>query len=203
VNGLPLPLADLAGLISTVVFIVFVLLSALSHMVKSRDDPQRRPPVPRPQPPRDRVQAELDDFLQGAQRRRPAPPRPSGPPPIPGGPPYARPPQPSAAPVEAEVVEVAAGSQPPGAVHAPVGVQVPGGSPHSGQPEYALGILVTVPGAPGQAPTTTITVLGTLAPSSLAGNLAALLAHPASVQQAVLLSEILKRPEERWDRDER
>ncbi len=95
-----LPLADGGDVIGVVVFLVIMVVSAISQVVGKKKEAQPRP-KPRPRPPvrqaqagpprQDPVAGELEDFLRRAAGGRQQPARPQPPPAPVARPPVARP----------------------------------------------------------------------------------------------------------------
>lgn len=228
---LPLAAGDWIGV---VVFLVIMIISAISQMAGNKKEAPRPPaPRPRPQPPARPAQAgggqqgpiarELEEFLRRAggqpqgrppqQTRVPPqgrPPQQTGVPPQPkpaARPPVARPVV--AQPVEAEtideleVIESVAdhvghnvgglqekldrrADQPAGLsndFNRPVG--------QLGSDRAAVAAATLVESGPQRE------FVESLPPTAAAG-MAAILTTPTSLRQAILLSEIIQRPEHRW-----
>ncbi len=212
------PFGDFGGVASAIIFIVFALLSALGHLAsRNREEPQRpgqRPGGP-PRPPSDPLAEEIREFLERAQRRRAG--RPAGGPPRPV-PPTRQGPTPAAEFVEPEVVA-------PGGSTVAQHVSTYLGTPKFGQVgsqdlgwevaqsddrleahlhekfDHQIGTLASAPGEAAQPvalvePTSPADRIEAAGPSVAA--LATMLANPQGMRQAIVLSEILRRPEERW-----
>jgi hypothetical protein len=215
-----------AELIKLVVVLVIAALAWLAKLVAARQ--QAQPPVdgPRPQqPPRPAVNdplakdvvGEIDEFLRRAAQQRPAQPAQ----PIRAQPvkPPARPAQPpvvaevvAAAPVGGKVTEhvqkyldtedfTRRGAQMGGEVAAQVDREI---DQRLHQVfDHSVSQLATVPGESAAAPVAFEPLELSEAsaieiPATFATGLTDLLTSPESVRQAIVLNEILHRPEERW-----
>lgn len=206
--GLPFAAGDWIG---GAIFLAFVIFSLLAQLVGKwqesqkeaarrarRSSPQRPPQAGAP------LEDEIAEFLRRrVQGQKPAPserPAPS-PPPLPASPPArepkrrARPHRASrparVEPMEAELVVVPAERE--RALRDDTwGTTQP--SPPSAQPTANLGTEAFQAIAGPETPTTSAAT----APAVNAATLAALLANPANLRQAVLLTEILRRPEDRF-----
>ena len=220
----PLIAADIGDLIAFLVFIVIGLLSVAGQIMnKAREGrqnagpPQKPRPRPQPQPRQQQgpLVNEIDQFVrQAAQRRaeggrRPAAQRQ-------GGRPQANPRRPAAAqpPVEAvpaELLQPVADESGSVAEHIRTRVASKNvGTLSSRRMEsevdqadenleervhevfdHKLGRLS---GTPGE----TAKESGAAIPHTAAAGMAAMLTDPASIRQAIVLTEILQRPEHRW-----
>ncbi len=203
-----LPLAAGDGWVPIVVVVVIMIVSAISQAMgnKKKEEPPR--PRPRPRPPVRPAQAgqqqnpganELDEFLRRAAgggqpaRRQPPPVRP-----------VVAQPVMAEATDELEVIESVVDHMSHSAddsrfeqpqqqndeVSQKFDQQI--GQLGSTSTQAAHAAAIADDEAPAQE------VLETM-PSTGAAGLAAMLASPASLRQAILLSEILKRPEQRWN----
>jgi hypothetical protein len=222
-----LPLAAADSWIGFVVFLVIMIISAISQMAGNKKEAPRPPaPRPRPRPPVRPAQAgpgqqgpvarELEEFLRraGGQPQGRPPQQPGFPQPGPAPrPPVARP-MPArpvvAQPVAAEIVDdlEVIESMADHVGHSVGGLQAqldhragqPGGFAHSfnrqmGQfdssgAQAEREAAFAEPDPHGE-------FLESLPPTAAAG-LAAILAAPTSLRQAILLSEIIQRPVHRW-----
>ena len=203
--GPPLAAGDWIG---GAIFLAFVIFSLLAQLVGKWQESQkeaarraRRNPPQRPPQAGAPLEDEIAEFLRRTvQGQKPAPSeRPTPPPPFPASPPVreakrrSRPPRAPRSvrvePVEAELVVVPAGRKDFWAD--------PNPSPLSSRPMAtpATDAVQAAAGISGSEPPGT----SAAAPSAVnAATLAALLANPANLRQAVLLTEILRRPEERF-----
>jgi hypothetical protein len=219
----PLIAADIGNVIGLLVFIVIVLLSVAGQIMnKAREGQQKGPPQrpgPRPQPqPRQQqgpVVNEIDQFVrQAAQRpaeggRQPVAQRPGGrPQSLPRGPAVRE------RPVEAvpvELLEPIADDSSSVAEHvrthaAPKSIGTVGSRKLESEVaqadenleervhelfDHKLGRLSGTPGETAEES-------GASIPPTAAAGMAAMLTDPASIRQAIVLSEILQRPEHRW-----
>jgi hypothetical protein len=218
-----LPLAD-GDWIGVVVFLVIMVISAISQMAGKKKEAQPRP-KPRPRPPvrpaqagpgrQDPVAGELEDFLRraaggGGQQpaRRPPPAPPARPP---ARPPVAKPvvakPVLAEATDDLEIIESVADHM----SHTDGDSRFP--SQLTGQPDEAdqvsrkfdqrMGQFDSSPekaahaAAIAEPETIAGEVVESMPPTAAAG-LGAMLASPTSLRQAILLKEILERPEYRW-----
>lgn len=195
------------------IFLAFVIFSLLAQLVGKWQESQkeaarraRRNPPQRPPQAGAPLEDEIAEFLRRrVQGQKPTPSeRPTPPPPLPTSPPvreakrHSRPSPPPrpvrAEPVEAELVLVPAERE--DVLRKEVWA-APKPSPMSPPPTATLATeavraIVGISGA--ETATTSVA-----APSAVnAATLAALLANPANLRQAVLLAEILRRPEERF-----
>lgn len=223
----PLPLAagDWVGL---VIFLVVMLISVVGQVFnKLKENVQRPPPRPLPPPDRDPgpplgdpLTTEIEDFLNRAKRRpgqlRPQQPPPP-PPPRPGN---FRPVYGSAdVPLEIEVIDEKAESVAEhvrthvgGSNFGQVGSRSLGSEVAKSDDRLAAHLhqvfdhqLGTLAGSPGMS-TEIPAIVEPDNPSDrlveepppIVANLVAMLASPVGVQQAVLLAEVLNRPEQRW-----
>lgn len=221
-------LAAADGWIGFVVFLVIMIISAVSQMAGNKKPPEQRP-QPRPRPPVRPAQAgaapqrpvaqrqgpvaqELEEFLrraaggqQPARRQpQPTPPAQRAPRPVVAQPVLA---QPVLAEVtdELEVVETLADHM----SHSVAGL--PSQFEHREDQTDRLGSgfdrqmggfdsdsTRTAPAAALAEPGTGAEDLLEAMPPTAAAGLAAMLASPTSLKQAILISEILNRPEHRW-----
>ncbi len=220
-NMLGVILADVGDIIMFLVFIVIAVLGALGQLATKMQEgkqkrrqaglPRRPPPQPgragagqaqvgRPPAGQGPLKKEIDDFLRRAAQGRPAGP--------------VRRPQPTAPeqPVDVELVEVADEQSVATHVQKTVGQQRLGRlsqGPTGRQVEqtdaqlqqhvqqvfgHRLGRLGSTPGESAQPTDAQDDEL----PATAAAGLAAMLADPGNLRQAILLSEILQRPEHRW-----
>ncbi len=221
-----LPLAD-GDWIGVVVFLVIMIISAISQMAGKKKEAQPRP-KPRPRPPvrpaqggpaqagpgrQDPVAGELEDFLRraaggGGQQpaRRPPPAPPARPP---ARPPVARPlvakPVLAEATDDLEVIESVADhmSHTDGESRFPSQLNA-GADDVSRKFDQRMGLADSTPEKAAHAAalaepeaTTAGEVVESMPPTAAAG-LGAILASPTSLRQAILLKEILERPEYRW-----
>ncbi len=230
---LPLPLAAGDGWVGVVVFLVIMIISAVSQMAGNKK-PAPRPPAPRPRPPvrppqggaggQGQVAQELEDFLRRAAGGRPGSARPQGQPPRqqPPRPPARQPqtarPQPArpgarpvvARPVVAEPVDELEVIE---SVDEHVGHSVGSLQAQLARREeqeesrrafdHAMGELDSSEGQKRRSESLTSDESphddhGEPFPSSAAAGFAAMLGSPTSLRQAILLSEIIQRPEHRW-----
>ena len=223
-----LPLAD-GDWIGVVVFIVIMIISAISQMAGNKKEAQPRPkPRPRPRPPvrqaqagpvkQDPVASELEEFLRRAAgggqqpaRRPPPPPRPK---PV-AKPVIARPV--GVEPIEAEVahdlevVESVADHVSHSVGESRFQSDLTRRREQSDQVsrkfDHQMGQLDSSPrkaaheAALAEPDIATASAAGAAVesmPDTAAAGLAAMLASPTSLRQAILLKEILDRPEHRW-----
>jgi len=208
-NHLGLPLAD-GDWIGGAIFLAVVIFSILAQLVGKwqeiqKEAARRARGIPPQRPPQagDQLEDEIAEFLRRkAQGQKPVPGRPA---PLPQSTVFDealrpfRPPPVQAEPVEAEIVVVPAEREESlsDRVRARFQSSQPGQvSPAGRRAEAARS---------GEASTGPMAVEPTLpadrvaAPRAInAATMAALLANPANLRQAILLSEILHRPEERW-----
>lgn len=246
-NVLPLVAADIGGVLTAIVVVVFIIIHVVSQIATTLREAQRpRPggpvpkpggqPVPRPMqqpgpvPPGggapDPLTREIEEFLQRASRRREGPRPATAGAPAPTDPaagPF-RPPKPQRReePVPAQVV----GESPATSVAEHVRRMV---SPQFGRLGSDLHAETDVTqaddrieqhlqsvfshkasplsdrsGETSQSPMAQEAPLPqdrvSRAPTRMAADLIAMLANRATLRQAVLLSEILNRPEARWTR---
>ena len=227
IAAIPL-IADASDVIGVVVFLVILIISAISQAIGKAKEAQQqqrpRPPV-RPAPnPQDPVVRELDEFLRRAAAGGKAQPKPARPrqqaAPVRPQPQAARPvaprapaapkappvlvAQPVLAQAAEELEEIRLESAVTGRLSQTADQRL------SSQKEQSLGAGVTqaqqqmsqklsedfshkvgrLAGAKHDA--------ATELPATAAAGLAAMLASPVDVRQAILLSEILQRPEHRW-----
>jgi hypothetical protein len=198
------------------IFLAVVIFSILAQLVgkwqeiqkeaarRARANPPQRPPQAGGQ-----LEDEIAEFLRRRVQGQPPAPaeRPAPPPPLPQSPaanealrPFRPPPAPASPVVEAELVVVVPAEQEQRAVeHArdrlrrsPFGQPSPAGrrteaAQTSAAPTGPVVLKPSVPAARVAA-----------RPALNAATIASLLANPATLRQAILLSEILHRPEERW-----
>jgi len=213
--GLPFAAGDWSG---GAIFLAFVIFSLLAQLVGKWQESQkeaarraRRAPPQRPPQAGGPLEDEIAEFLrrrvQGQKptpSERPAPP----PPPLPTSPPMSPParepkrrPRPPRAPrparvepMEAELVVVPAERKE--VLRRDVWA-APKPSSAGPQPTATLATeaFPATVGVAGPAPPT---ASAATAPAVNAATLAALLANPANLRQAVLLTEILRRPGERF-----
>ncbi len=223
-TGMVWPLAKGEDLLGTLIVIVIVIISAVAQLIGKAREVQKqagrpKPPAePLPPQAQDPLADEIEDFLKRAsQRRRAAGSRPAAPvrPPAAEAPTRRLVQAPAEAeliPMEGEPLSVAAHVRDhlSSAKFAPVSQQLGREVTQiDGKIErhllekfdHRLGRLAGMGGesasaqtavdleAPGQG--AAVAPLG-------AANLAAVLANPASLRQAILLSEVLNRPESRW-----
>jgi len=226
-SGMVWPLAKGEDLLGTLIVIVIVIISAVAQLIGKAREAQKQAGRPKPpvQPPvaegQDPLADEIEDFLKrAAQRRRAAGSRPAAPaPPLVAGAAEAPTRRLVQQPAEVELIPME-GAPESVAAHvrdhlssakfAPVSQQLGKEVTEiDGKIErhllekfdHRLGRLAGMGGesasaqtavdleAPGQG--------AALAPLG-AANLAAVLGNPASLRQAILLSEVLNRPESRW-----
>ena len=234
----PLPLAAGDGWVGVVVFLVIMIISAVSQMAGNKK-PAPRPPAPRPRPPvrppqagpggQGQVAQELEDFLRRAAGGRPGPARPQGQAP-PQQPPRQQPARPPVRqPQTARPQPARPGARPP--VARPVVAQpvdelevIESFEEHVGHSvgslqaqlarreeqeesrrafDHAVGQLDSAEAQKPQAAAMTSDEsphgdYDAPLPSSAAAGFAAMLGSPTSLRQAILLSEIIQRPEHRW-----
>lgn len=227
IAAIPL-IADASDVIGVVVFLVILIISAISQAIGKAKEAQQqqrpRPPV-RPAPnPQDPVVRELDEFLRRAAAGGKAQPKPARPrqqaAPVRPQPQAARPvaPRAPAAPkappvlVAQPVLAQAAEELEEIRLEPAVADRLSQAADQrlSSQKEQSLGAGVAqaqrqmsqklsedfshkvgrLAGAKQDA--------ATELPATAAAGLAAMLASPVDVRQAILLSEILQRPEHRW-----
>lgn len=210
-----LPLADIGQLIGVVIFVLFLVISVAGQLATKwreiQQEAQRRAGPRRPPPTQGPLEKEIAEFLRTAgQRRRPGQ--------VPSAAaPNARPPEvparaPIEQPLEAEIIEPEAGHlrealqtrrlvsvTPKEVSQADQRLQehLHGAFNHHLGP-LAAGEARAEPAATGS--TATQEPAMTIPPAALAG-FGALLASGESVRQAIILSEILTRPEHRWHRE--
>jgi len=214
VDGFFIPIAaDLEDFIIPLVIMLFLAISAIGQVLAKMREAQQaggRPqqgPRPRPgaQAAQDPVQTEIDDFLRDAVR----------------GQAEQRPRQwPADTPVDVQPVEVVpddasvADHVRQRAAASKLGTLAPtvdSGLAHSGEAmesrlhgvfDHGLGALGQTPGESAQStqPEEAVTPDDRITPIPGAGaaGLAAMLAEPGNLRQAIVLSEILERPESRW-----
>jgi hypothetical protein len=218
-------LADVGDVIGTLIGVIFVIVAVAGQIfakVKEGKPAARKPrPARPPQGPaaRQPVEDEIRQFLRGAAKDRPAggqrpqqvaPPR--------GGRPMPqrinRPARPAVAPVEAEIVAaepVGLREQLEAKKSRTLGSSLQKKKSRADDKmaghvrevfEHRLGSLEGTPGAAGlspgvaelESPQDQITPL----PSSAAAGLAAVFSSADTVRQAILIHEVLERPEHRW-----
>lgn len=222
-----LPLAD-GDWIGVVVFLVIMIISAISQMAGNKKEAQPRP-KPRPRPPvrpaqgrpaqagpgrQDPVAGELEDFLRraaGGGGQQPA----RRPPPTPPARPQARPP--AARPVAAkpvmaeaaddlEIIESVADHMSHSGSESRFPSQLSSGPDEtdnvSRKFDQRMGQFDSTQeqahaAALAEPDTRAAKVVESMPPTGAAG-LGAILASPTSLRQAILLKEILERPEHRW-----
>ena len=221
ISSLPLAAGD--GWVGVVVFLVIMIISAVSQMAGNKK-PAPRPPAPRPRPPvrppqagpggQGQVARELEDFLRRAAGGRPGPAQPQGQAPRPPArQPQAGRPQPGrpgARPVVAEPVDELEVIE---SVEEHVGHSVGSLQAQLARREeqevsrrafdHAMGQLESTetqkrPAESLISDESPHDEHGEPFPSSAAAGFAALLGAPTSLRQAILLSEIIQRPEHRW-----
>jgi hypothetical protein len=223
----PLLALNIGNLIWLIVVIVFIVLPAIGQLLAKAGHQQRpgggprplRPPgggAPARRPPAGGLEDEIGEFLRRAAQQRRAqaapPPRP-GPPPAPAS---ATGPQ----VVEAEVVPTPALGE---GIKRHVGqyldagefrqraAQLGGEVAQADQQveqrlhsrfDHELSLLAATPGESAQAPAAEqpIDRLGPAAalPPTAAAGLAAMLGSSEGIRQAIVINEILTRPEDRW-----
>lgn len=217
-----LPLAD-GDWIGVVVFLVIMVISAISQMAGNKKEAQQpRPkPRPRPRPPvrpaqagpgrQDPVAGELEEFLRraaggGGQQpvRRPPPAPPARP--VVAKPVIAQPVV-AEATDDLEVIESVADHMSHSTGESRFPSQLTGGPNQADQVsrkfDHQMGQLDSTPekaahaAAIAEPDTQAAKVVESMPPTAAAG-LAAMLASPTSLRQAILLKEILERPEHRW-----
>lgn len=215
-----LPLADFGDAIGVVVFVVIMIISAISQMAGNKKEAQPRPkPRPRPRPPVRPAQAgpgrqspagELEDFLRRAAGGGQQPPR--RPPPVPTAKPaVARPvvAEPVVAEVtdELEIVESVSDyvshSMGESRFRPSVADEAYRTDDVSHKFDHQMGQLDSSPERAAHAaalaePESRAAQIVESMPSTGAAGLAAMLATPTNLRQAILLKEILERPEHRW-----
>lgn len=226
-----LPLADAGDMIGIIVFIVIMVISAISQMAGKKQEAPRPKPRPRPRPPvrpaqagpgrpaqagpgrQNPVAGELEEFLRRAAGGGQQPAR--RPPPVPAAKPAARPmgrpvaAEPLVAEVsdELEIVESVADHvshsvgesrfRPPAADDSTQEDHV------SRKFDHQMGQFDSSPekeahaAALAESESQAAKVVESM-PSTAAAGLAAMLSSPTSLRQAILLKEILERPEHRW-----
>lgn len=227
------PLLAAGDWIGVVVFLVIMIISAISQITGNKKE-VRRPPAPRPRPPVRPPQAgggqqgpiarELEEFLRRAggqpqarplqQPGSPPPQRPASPPqqrpparpptarPLPAPPLPARPaiPQPAAPQEidELEVIESVADhvSSSVGGLRSQVEHRADQPAGLAGRP-IGSGPAPAIHGIPLAEPVAQAEIIESL-PATAAAGLVAMLADPGSLRQAILINEILQRPEHRW-----
>ena len=206
------PLLAVGDWIGVVVFLVIIIISAISQAVGNKQQGQQRP-KPRPRPPvrpaqagpkpQDPIAGELEEFLRRAAGGKPAP-RPQAPPPVPvAKPAVARPVV--AKPVvaesldELEEIETLAEDVSHSRFESQMGRQ----KRREARFDHQMGQLEST--SSDEAAEVTVVVepdeshdQAEALPSTAAAGLATMLASPGNLRQAILLSEILQRPEHRW-----
>jgi len=221
-----LPLAGADDWIGVAVFIVIMIISAISQMAGNKKEAQPKP-RPRPRPPvrpaqagparpagKDPVAGELEEFLRraaGGRAQQPAhrPPPPPRPKPAVARPVVAQPVEPEVV-HDLEVVETVADhvSHSVGESRLPSSLsrQQPPSDEVGHKFDHQMGQLDSSPRAaahaaalaePDKRATAEADIIEAMPPTAAAG-LAAMLASPTSLRQAILLKEILERPEHRW-----
>ncbi len=225
------PLLAAGDWIGVVVFLVIMIISAISQIAGNKKE-VRRPPAPRPRPPVRPPQAgggqqgpiarELEEFLRRAggqpqarplqQPGSPPPQRPASPPQQrpPARPPAARPlparpaiPQPAAPQEidELEVIESVADhvSSSVGGLRSQLEHRADQPAGFAGDMNHRVRPVSSgsVPAVPLAEPVAQAEIVESL-PATAAAGLAAMLADPGSLRQAILINEILQRPEHRW-----
>lgn len=223
-NGYVLLAAGLGDFLIPLMIILFVVISLVGQAFNKLREakqgqgrgPVRRPGGPRPNAPPapDPLRGEVDDFLRGGRPggARPAPPpRPVMRPP---GPPGQRPPE---EPAQIEILDDDATvadhvrrrltGEKLGRLSSDVGERLA----HVDDTvedrlhdvfDHGIGALGKTPGESArttqaeeaETPEDRITSV----PATAAAGLAAMLANPGNLRQAIVLSEILQRPEHRW-----
>jgi len=211
-NGFAPPLADVGEIIGVVVFILFVLVSVVGQLIAKIQEAQReaarrvRAPQPRVAPARrGTLEDEIGEFLQKTAQRR-APERSSPPPP------------PPAVPVAEPVLQAEVLAE-HDAVADHVRTYLVGGrfdrettelgsevtqadekmEEHLRQAfEHRLGRLGTMEGVTASVQPAAAPETASAAAAGVAAELAAMLRTPASMRQAVVVSEVLTRPVHRW-----
>jgi hypothetical protein len=219
---------DPGNWIGVLVFILVMFFSVISQILaKAKQAQQNQPRRPENLPPPaagqraagggDRLSSEINDFLdRAAQRRQPgSPPRPA----VASRPRPARPPRPARReePVEVVVLErsmevsvdehVRERLATPqfGRVGSKLGQEVAQSDEKLEHRlksvfDHQVGRLANVPGEAARASMADEPPEARMGGSPLGLELAALLADPAGMRQAILVSEILRRPTERWSR---
>lgn len=223
--GIVAPFAKAEDVVGTLIVIIIVIISAVAQLINKAREVQkeagrRKPPV-QPQAPeaQDPLAGEIEDFLKrAAQRRRGAGSRPEAhaPPPVAGDEAQPRrlvqtPAEVELIPMEGEPQSVAAHVREhlSAAKFAPVSQQLGREVAEiDGKVErhllekfdHRLGRLARMGGesAAAQAAVDLEAVEQAAAGVAGAASLAALLANPASLRQAILLTEVINRPEHRW-----
>jgi hypothetical protein len=219
--SVPFLVADVG--LQTIIVITLIVIGVVSQLIAKLNEVQKAPPRPpaRPNPSNpsnDPLADQIAEFLERAQQRRktsrPASPlpqtaRPLRPTPLPS----------RNAPAEVIVLEDA-GSGASVADHvssymserkrdpvgSELGKEVAQSDEHLEQRlhsvfDHRLGNLSGSPGETSETPRVDESAAAAAridAPSGSAAGLAALLANPSGMRQAVLVSEILQRPEHRW-----
>jgi len=218
--------ADVGDLLGILVGILFVIIAVVGQLIakwREMQEAGRRAPggvVPGPPKREGPLEDEIGDFLREAAARRAGrraqPARQPGPPPPratrrqPPKPPPARP---SEKPLEAELVEPVGQlrgrlvTREPRALPSQLGQEAAhaddrmAGHLHSVF-DHQVGALVGTPGDSAKFPSLqeaqSLKDQITPMPSTSAAGLAALFANADGVRQAILINEILQRPEHRW-----
>lgn len=217
IGFLPL-IADVGDVIGIVVFIVIGLLSVVSQIMnKAKEDKQKAGPPPgqrqrpqaRPQQQQRTLANEIDQFVQQASQRRAegsrqqAPRRPAAPQPrTPAQPRTAAQPLVEAVPVELlEPMSEESGGLGPQRLGALGSHRLESRLEQADEnmEEHVHQAFDHKLGQLGRTPDATERKSDPAAiPPLAAAGLAAMLTDPANVRQAIILSEILQRPEDRW-----
>jgi hypothetical protein len=219
-TGMVWPLAKGEDLLGTLIVIVIVIISAVAQLIGKAREVQKqagrpKPPAePLPPQAQDPLADEIEDFLKRAsQRRRATGSRPAAPIPLPAAEaPTRRLVQADLIPMEGAPESVAAHVRDhlSSAKFAPVSQQLGREVTQiDGKIErhllekfdHRLGRLAGMGGESASAQTAVDLEAprqGAAVAPLAAANLAAVLANPASLRQAILLSEVLNRPESRW-----
>ena len=211
-NGLLPIVADIEDVLGFVVMVVFVIIAVVSQIMgKLREaQQQQRGPGQAPKRPKP-LEDEIRQFLRGAMEKRGGPrQRPQQ-----GGRPRPAAPGPADVAVEAEVVAVEPlglreqlEAQKPRKLGSSLGEEVARADDEMasrlhGVFDHKLGSLEGRSGdaarqpsvAQPQSPKDQITPL----PTGAVAGLAAVFANAESIRQAVLIQEVLQRPEHRWE----
>jgi hypothetical protein len=214
-------------IITIITIVIFIGVPLLGHLLSKMKEPQapNRPARPA-RPPQQSVQNEIEDFLRRANDKKGTPPanRPRPSQPAPKAKPVEKPPRAQEV-VKAEVVRerpVGGGVE----KHVKQFMNKEGFERRSKQLgeevaetdekverhlksvfDHSLSKIAATPGVSASAANVkmadTAPELTLATPSVAAGDVAALLGDPLSIRQAIILSEILNRPIDRWERETR
>jgi hypothetical protein len=204
------------GLIKLVVLVIIFIFAGIAKLlakIQRIPPPGQRPLSPRPAPPD--VADEIEEFMRRAAQRQPAKgTRPLGSPPSP----------PRAEPVRAEVIAEVAAPKPVGGQvsehvqkyldeqefsrrEVELGKQVAQADQQIDQHlqqvfDHRVSKLAATPGEAAAPPVAyeppDLVGAATDVPASFATGLLDLIGNPDSLRQAIVLNEILRRPEDRW-----